>query len=938
MTLPLTTLAAALASYRLDTHNRPLRMVLGQPGATDVNALLPHYASASESVCGGLELQILCLSESATLELKRFIGLPCELQIVTDRGHLRRLCGIVTAAASGHSDGGIASYKLTVRDALSVLDAARTTRVFRDKNELEIIELVLKEWQRNNPVIASTFDFEIASGLLNRKLPKRALTMQLNESDAGFVRRLMQRRGIAWFVRPGRIDRQNQAGGDAAGVGHTLVLFDDDQALACNAAGTIRFHRDGATEERDAITLWSAERTLVPGHTSLHSWDYLNPANGGATTSSPLRVNQGKTGNALAASLEHYQVTAPHLGDNRPDLLAISDALVAHQEFLSKCFHGEGAVRDLAVGEWFGLTGHPEIDKHQPEQREFFVTAQRIDATNNLPADINAQVERLFARSGWDTVRLGDTDQPLRYRSRFTCVRRGVRIVPPPPVIPQPQLQSAIVVGPKDEAVWCDHLGRVRIRFPATRAQDHAHADGAGASGSDRDSAWVRVSSGWAGNGAGNQCGARLLPPVGAEVLVAFAAGDPDKPVIIAQVYNGAAPPPSFRREDGLPANRHQSGLRSREIRGQRGNQLRLDDTAGQISAQLASDHAASELNLGYLTEPRQEGSARPRGEGAELRTEDAIALHAARGILLSAWKLLGGAGNKGAQLARDDYLGLLRDCGDLCASLGNYAAEHNGLAIDTAEQEALLARFTTWEDGSNTRPEAAQPGEPVIAVTSPAGIGFASSKAVVSYAGTNVDTAAQQHMQLTAGQRFSVNAGKGLSLFAHHGGLHAIAHNGKLLMQSQHDDTTIESAQNMQLTASEGTVTVTGKVILLVAADGSFLKLGDGPPVLGSKAPLRFHAPDYTFDGPESMAAQFPTFGAGGADQKLELRYPRGVADDDGAEPLGALVKDMKMHVALSDGTSLESVSDAQGKSELLARDAMHMAEIVLSRGGKDQ
>jgi type VI secretion system secreted protein VgrG len=931
MTLLPTTLATALANYRLDTRNRPLRMVLGQAGSADANALLPHHASASEAVCGGLELQILCLSENATLELKRFIGLPCELQIVTDRGNLRRLCGIVTAAASGHSDGGIASYKLTVRDALSVMDATRTTRVFRDKSELEIIELVLKEWQRNNPVIASTFDFDIHSALLNRKLPKRALTMQLNESDAGFVRRLMQRRGIAWFFRPGRTDRQRQAGGDVAGIGHSLVLFDDDRELARNAADTIRFHRDGATEERDAITLWSAERTLVPGHTSLHSWDYLNPGKGGSTTSSPLRFDQGKTGNALAAKLEHYQVTAPHLGDTWPDLLAISDALVAYHEFVAKCFHGEGAVRDLAVGQWFSLTGHPEIDKHPPEEREFVVTAQRIDTTNNLPADISANVERLFARSGWDIARLDDTAQPLRYRSSFSCVRRGIRIVPPPPVIPQPQLQSAIVVGPKDEAVWCDHLGRVKIRFPATRAQEHA--DGAGASGSDRDSAWVRVASGW----AGNQCGARLLPPVGAEVLVAFAGGDPDKPVIIAQVYNGAAPPPGFRREDGLPANRFQSGLRSREIHGQRGNQLRLDDTAGQISAQLESDHGASELNLGYLTEPRQEGSARPRGEGAELRTEEAIALHAARGILLSAWKLLGG-GDKGAQLARDDYLGLLRDCGELCASLGNYAAQHNGLAIDTAEQEALLARFTGWEDGSNTKPEAAQPGEPVIAVTSPAGIGFASSKAVVSYAGTNVDTAAQQHMQLTAGQRFSVNAGKGLSLFAHHGGLHAIAHNGKLLMQSQHDDTAIESAQNMQLTATEGTVTVTGKVILLVAADGSFLKLGDGPPVLGSKAPLQFHAPDYTFDGPESMAAQFPDFGAGGADQKLQLRYPRGVADDDGAEPLGALVKDMKMHVALSDGTSLEGVSDAQGKSELMARDAMHMAEIVLSRGGKDQ
>ena len=82
-------------------------------------------------------------------------------------------------------------------------------------------------------------------------------------------------------------------------------------------------------------------------------------------------------------------------------------------------------------------------------------------------------------------------------------------------------------------------------------------------------------------------------------------------------------------------------------------------------------------------------------------------------------------------------------------------------------------------------------------------------------------------------------------------------------------------------------------------------------------------------------MAAQPPQFGEGGADQRLELRYPRGVSDDDGEQPLGALVKDMKMKVALSDGSSLDARSDENGKSELLARDAMHMADIALSRGG---
>jgi len=216
----------------------------------------------------------------------------------------------------------------------------------------------------------------------------------------------------------------------------------------------------------------------------------------------------------------------------------------------------------------------------------------------------------------------------------------------------------------------------------------------------------------------------------------------------------------------------------------------------------LASDHATTELNLGYLTEPRHDGSAAPRGEGAELRTEEALALHAMRGILLSTWKLLGGAGAKGGQLARDDYLGLLRECGELCASLGNYASEHNGTPFDNKEQDELCDRFRQWEDGSNTAPNAAPCGEPVIGVTGPAGIGFASSKAIVSYSARNIDTVAQQHLQLTAGQRFTVNAGQGASLFAHHGGIKAIAHHGKLLLQSQHDDTVINAGQDVQITA----------------------------------------------------------------------------------------------------------------------------------------
>lgn len=927
----------SLTQYKLATRDRPLRLILEGMDEANYESLLPQRVIGNESVCGGFEFQLLCVSESATLPLKNFIGVPAELQVVTDRAVLRRICGIVTEAASGQSDGGLASYQLVLRDALSVMENKTNTRVFRNKNELDIIQTLVSEWQKSMPVLGSTFDLHIDAGLGSRELPHRQFIMQHNESDADFVRRLMQQRGIAWFFRPGLTTDKQTPGSYArpSRIGHTMVLFNDSLQLDANAAGTVRFHRDDATERRDTVTGWSAIRQLRSGNTSVHSWDYLQPRSTTfMTTRARSQADQGEHGNQLAAGLDDYYVSAPHLGDNPRDLIELTDAQMAHHEYATKWFRGEGSVRDLAVGEWFSLEGHPEIDTHPDSERQFVVTSQQIIADNNLPVEIGARIERLLERSGWprsvNAALSNNGGQALRYQTSFTCVRRNVRIVPPRPILPRPQLQSAIVVGPENEAVWCDDLGRVKVRFLATRQEDHAHAADAGSSDSDRDSAWVRVASSWAGNGLGSntQSGARLLPPVGAEVLVGFAGGHPDKPIIIGQVYNGAAPPPVFVREDGLPTTRYQSGLRSREIRGQRGNQLRLDDTPSQISAQLASDHAVTELNLGYLTEPRRKDGAQARGEGAELRTDEAIALRAARGILVSAWKLLGGAGNKGPQLARNEYLDLLRECGELCSSLGNYAAEHNGLRIDTKEQQALLARFKQWEDGTNTAPEVSVPREPVIAVTSPAGIGFASSKAIVSYSATNVDTAAQQDLQLTAGQRFAVNAGDGISIFARSNGLSAIAHTGKLLLQSQHDDLVANSAKDIQVTASEGAITIAAKTILLVAEDGSFLKLGEGSPALGSKQALKFHGPDFVWEGPETMSARLPSFTKDGTALKFEPRfYPH----LDGGVPAAGLNYKIESAAGNSEGNT-----DSLGATTILKHDQMHIASIDLIEKGQ--
>ncbi|WP_147485657.1 type VI secretion system Vgr family protein, partial [Burkholderia pseudomallei] len=290
-------------------------------------------------------------------------------------------------------------------------------------------------------------------------------------------------------------------------------------------------------------------------------------------------------------------------------------------------------------------------------------------------------------------------DADTRYENTFACVRRGVPLAPaydPQADLPPAHLLTGTIVGAEGEEVFCDEDGRVRVRVHGLDPADHAHAQGAGTNGNAGDSAPIRVASSL----AGAYFGASFLPRVGMEVLLGCLGGDPDRLVIIGVLGNGAHPPATFSHAGGLPGNRYLSGIKTKEIRGQRYNQLRLDDTPNQISAQLASEHAHSQLNLGYLTQPRENGHGNDRGEGVELRTDAAAALRAAQGMLLTTYARTQASGG---QLDRDELIRLLGECAELFKALGDYAGQHGGQAADTAGQHAVAAAFKRWAPGTGT-------------------------------------------------------------------------------------------------------------------------------------------------------------------------------------------------------------------------------------------
>lgn len=882
-------LSMAELSPNLTQSHRPIRLCLWHQTEVLENVLHVKHVQGQEMLCGGIDYRLHCVATQASLPLKELIALPAELQFVTDRGQLRSVCGIVAQASAGESDGSLATYQLVVRDALALMEQRINTRIFRNVNEIEITETLVREWRNINSILGNSFDIDISS--VSGSYPEREFVMQYNEADAAFLRRLWKRQGISWFIRSNQ-RRQSSASKVPA---HTLVLFNNSLLLAQNAAGIVRFHRDAATEARDSIFNWSSVRQLKAGAVNRQSWDYRHGRM--MSAQSPTTLQQGEAGTRFAFSLDDYRVDAPHIGDSDADYGRLGELRMQRHEYEAKCFHGESGIRDLCVGEWFKLDGQPDIDKHPDTEREFVLTQLLLDAENNLPKDIDARVQRLFAASGWSrdvntALVQSDTGREVKYTNRFTCVRRGIPIVPaydPHIDLPRVHMQSAIVVGPPGEEIYCDDLGRIKLRFPGTREQDHS--SGAGASNTDRDSAWIRVASHW----AGAHLGSISLPRVGDEVLVDFLGGDPDKPIVVGCVHGGITPPPAFSRKGDLPGNRFLAGIRSKEVQGERYNQLRLDDTPGQINAQLASEHGYSQLNLGCLTHPRSDGEGQARGEGAELRSDQSVVVRAAKLMLLTTQAMIGAAGK---QLEREPLQALLEGSQGLLKALGEFSEQHQAMPIDLASHEQL----------TNALKNADQVAAPLIAHYALGGFVSATPESSLSYSGRQQNIVAQEHIQAVAGQRVSIQAGKGMSLFAHQDGMKHIARAGKLEIQAQQDSIGIAADRDVNISASQGEVVIAAKKSITLICGGAYIKIADGKIEHGCPGDFTVKAGMHKWDGPASQKAELPFFPSAEHTNWLKL-------DLDGHE--GAPMAGVPYTLYFAGGRQKNGTLDANGMAE---------------------
>ncbi|PKO80744.1 MAG: type VI secretion system tip protein VgrG [Betaproteobacteria bacterium HGW-Betaproteobacteria-13] len=861
MTSSLSGVLAALFPY--SDHARLLSLQLddGDP-AGDQLVVQRLRGREALSECPAFDLD--CLALNANIEAKALLGRRASVRLSEGVGFgaARWFNGIVTSVAPGEADGGRRRYRLTLRPAFALLDVARSAWIHLERSVPDIIDAELSRWQAGMADLQWRFD------LLNT-YPVRSYTALYAESPLAFIERLCAEEGIGYrFEHPSPED---------APVGTTiLVFFDDSSSLPMNPRALTRFHAADTMGEEGAIDRWTSARAIVPGATAMTSWEYKDTRVLAATVPT---THQHGAASALASTLEDFAPQSQYYGAGAADLERYARLRIEAFEAQAKVFDGAGSVRSFAPGTATELDGHfDDADAGSKDARCYLLLSVDHDACNNLPSDFAGEPAVRGLEPG--------------YRNGFTAMRQSVVWRPAfdsthhaKPVARG--LQTAQVVGAEGREIDVDEYGRVLVQFHWDREQ--------------RNTCRLRVANALSGSGWGMQ----TLPRVGQEVLVDFIEGDIDRPMVIGAVHNGRHMPPRFSGEGSLPANHALSGIQTREFGGGRGyGELLFDDTGGQLRTKLSSEHASTQLNQGWLCTPRAEGQAEPRGEGFELRSDAAGSVRGAKGLLLTAFGRLRASG---AQLSREETASLMDECLQLFRQLGDYAQRHEAGATEPGPHAKLNDDFKQWENGSNTATGGAGGGSPLIAVTAPAGVHVSSPRSVVTHAGSTVDTVALQHLQFASGERTTLNAGQGMSLFAQSGGIKLIAHQGKLDLQSQHDDTRISAAKDLKLAASGGQLHgMAADEILFSVAGGAYIRLAGGNVEIGAPGTVRVRAASHDWSGPASMSSDLPRFGA----EDLG-RTPVLVRPTDGAP-----VEGQHFEIERPDGSILKGTTDSQGRT----------------------
>lgn len=680
--------------------------------------------------------------------------------------------------------------------------------------------------------------------------------------------------------------------------GHTLIISDDStRTPVIDGGAEVRFHSEGGALEEDAIDRWSPVRHTMPSSVALASFNFKYPIPSNVTL--PTLNQQGSV-----PEIESYEFVGAYGFKNAKDGDAQSRIRMEEIEAVARYVDVAGNDRFLQPGRWFKLVDH---FNHSPFGRgsaarkdEFLIVSAHHVATNNYLQDEN---EKTLYRNVLICTR---KDIPWRPGRGFNSV--DTRILAP---------QTAIVVGPSGQDIHTDEHGRVRVQF---------HWDRIG-SNDDRSSAWLRVSSSW----AGAELGAAAIPRVGTEVIVQWLNGCPDRPIITGAVFNEHNMPPW-----ALPEQRALTGIRSRELAPNTGNSpagrsnhLILDDTNGQIQAQLKSDHQHSQLSLGYITRIEDNrGRTDARGEGWELRTDGRGVLRSAEGMLITTER-------------RDRGKSHITDMKEVLERLSGAHRLHEKQAKDAIDQQAqewghqddaadLLHRQNEILAGASGKfPELSAPN---LVLASAAGLATSTALSTHLSSDEQIALTAKRDVSIAAGDSLFASVAQTLRLFAKKAGIKLLAAAGKVSVVAKQDDIEIVAAKVLTLISENDWIDLRGKKGIRLHGSGSMVEISDKVQFF-TAAPTLFHGNLETL-APSPRPHSFSAANIASTSEVLPEKQEKfdeqfQLVGSDGHTP----VPNCRYRITDENGQAWEGRSDENGLTErVITRSSVKLSLLLLS------
>jgi type VI secretion system secreted protein VgrG len=787
-------------------YNRILRLLFPNKDVPSAQFLV-NKIDATERLSTDFEFIVELLSDDATIALKAMQGKLLNIELVRKDGSLRYFSGYVFSFRRVRSDGGLTFYEARLGPWLKFLSLRKDSYLFHNKTLREQTKNIFRDYG-----IYPQWDWRVTGDD-----PVMTDACQFNETDFNYLSRRWEAAGWYYWY-------EHDAGG------HKLIVSSDStQAPAIDGDPEVRFHGEGGALEEDAIDRWSPVRQVVASGVALNGFNFKNPRPSHVST--PTLNKQGNV-----PEVESYEYAGAYGFKYLADGGIQSRIRMEEIEAIAKRVEAEGNDRFLMPGRWFRLVEHFNHyirgRNNTSGKDDFLILSIRHIATNNY---------------------LQEEDQKVHYRNWLTCTRKDfpwrpgrnfnstdTRILAP---------QTATVVGPSgQDSIHTDEYGRVRVQFHWDRVGEN----------DDRSSAWIRASSSW----AGAELGAAAIPRVGTEVIVQWLDGCPDRPIITGAVFNGSNMPPWT-----VPTQQALTGFRSRELvpnggnaPAGRSNHLILDDTNGQIQAQLRSDHQHSQLSLGYITRiENNRGRTDARGEGWELRTDGHGVARAAKGMLLTTEARPAASGTIKDLDETSHRLSLAggqhQDLAEIAQKNGAQAAGNNqqDVALALQSQSNLIAGSPS-EKGSF--PELAKPH---LVLASPAGI------ATTTAGDTHI--ASDRHTAITTGKDFSLASGASLfatirqtvRLFVQKAGMKMVAAAGDIDVQALSDS--INLLAKLSITHTANRITISAKEEVVINGGGSYVKFSACGIEHGTNGTFIAHAAKHSLVDPKNadMAINMP-------------------------------------------------------------------------------